>query len=138
HLPGRHHLRVPAFQEGRVRQGRPRASGRGGIVMTERETDAHSGTETTGHEWDGIKELDTPLPRWWLILFYACIAIAVVYWVLMPAWPGIHSYTPGILHRSNRVDVARDLAAMQAQRSAQGAGLTNASLEQIEKDPGMQ
>jgi cytochrome c oxidase cbb3-type subunit 3 len=106
--------------------------------MTERETDAHSGTETTGHEWDGIKELDTPLPRWWLILFYACIAIAVVYWVLMPAWPGIHSYTPGILHRSNRVDVARDLAAMQAQRSAQAAGLTNASLEQIEKDPGMQ
>ena len=31
----------------------------------ERERDAHSGTATTGHEWDGIKELDTPLPRWW-------------------------------------------------------------------------
>ena len=106
--------------------------------MTERETDAHTGTETTGHEWDGIKELDTPLPRWWLILFYACIAIAVVYWVLMPSWPGLHTYTPGILHRSNRVDVANDLAALQVQRGAQAARLTNASLEQIEKDPAMQ
>ena len=102
------------------------------------EIDKLTGTATTGHEWDGIKELDTPLPRWWLILFYACIAIAVVYWVLMPSWPGIHSYTPGILHRSNRVDVAKDLAALQVQRGAQAARLTGASLEQIEKDPAMQ
>ena len=55
--------------------------------MSERERDDHTGTETTGHEWDGIKELDTPLPRWWLWVFYGCIAWAVVYWVLIPAWP---------------------------------------------------
>jgi len=106
--------------------------------MTERETDEHSGTETTGHEWDGIKELNTPLPRWWLWLFYACIAAAVVYWVLMPAWPGVSGYTPGILHKSNRADLAHELAALQVQRGVQAARLTNASLEQIEKDRALQ
>ena len=50
--------------------------------MSDRERDAHTGTETTGHEWDGIKELDTPLPRWWLWVFYGCIAWSIVYWVL--------------------------------------------------------
>ena len=52
--------------------------------MTQREVDQHTGTETTGHEWDGIKELNTPLPSWWLYVFYATILIAIVYWVLMP------------------------------------------------------
>jgi cytochrome c oxidase cbb3-type subunit 3 len=53
--------------------------------MSERERDDHSGIETTGHEWDGIRELDNPLPRWWLWVFYGCIVVAVVYWILMPA-----------------------------------------------------
>jgi cytochrome c oxidase cbb3-type subunit 3 len=105
--------------------------------MAERETDTHSGIETTGHEWDGIKELDTPLPRWWLIIFYACIAFAVVYWVLMPSWPLINTNTPGILHYSERAKVMKDVAALRAQRAAEGASLQNASLEQIEKDPAM-
>ncbi len=39
--------------------------------MSEREIDSHTGVETTGHEWDGIKELNSPLPRWWLWTFYA-------------------------------------------------------------------
>ncbi|MBV1901883.1 MAG: cytochrome-c oxidase, cbb3-type subunit III [Kordiimonadaceae bacterium] len=52
-----------------------------------RETDDMTGTETTGHEWDGIKELDTPMPRWWLLTFYACIIWAVAYWYIYPAWP---------------------------------------------------
>jgi cytochrome c oxidase cbb3-type subunit 3 len=107
-------------------------------MSAERETDHHSGTDTTGHEWDGIKELDTPLPRWWLWIFYASIAFAVGYWVLFPAWPGITGYTPGILGRSDRVQVAADLAALKTQRSVQGARLANATLEQIEKDPQLQ
>jgi len=42
---------------------------------------------TTGHEWDGIQELNTPLPRWWLWLFYACIVFSIGYWIVYPAWP---------------------------------------------------
>jgi cytochrome c oxidase cbb3-type subunit 3 len=104
----------------------------------ERETDEISGVETTGHEWDGIKELDNPLPRWWLWVFWASILAAVIYWVLMPAWPGLHGYTPGLLHYSDRVKVVHDLDKLKAQRGAEGAKLTNASLEQIESDPDLQ
>ena len=70
--------------------------------MSERERDEPSGTETTGHEWDGIKELDTPLPRWWLWIWYGSILWAFVYWILMPAWPGISGYTKGVLGQSDR------------------------------------
>jgi cytochrome c oxidase cbb3-type subunit 3 len=100
-----------------------------------RETDPHTGTETTGHEWDGIKELDTPLPLWWLWIFYGTIVFSIGYWVLMPAWPGINGYTPGILHDSARVHVVHDLAGLRAQRAAEANRLGGASLEAIEKDP---
>ena len=59
--------------------------------MSERERDDHSGVETTGHEWDGIKELDNPLPRWWLWELYASIAVSIVYWVLRPGQAGINT-----------------------------------------------
>ncbi len=52
-----------------------------------RDVDSHSGVETTGHEWDGIKELNTPLPSWWLYVFYVCIIWSIGYWVLYPTWP---------------------------------------------------
>jgi cytochrome c oxidase cbb3-type subunit 3 len=106
--------------------------------MSERKIDEPTGVETTGHEWDGIRELDNPLPRWWLWTWYACIAVAVVYWVLMPAWPGLHGYTKGILHQSDRVKVVHDLADLKALRGAEGAQLQTASLEEIERNPKLQ
>jgi cytochrome c oxidase cbb3-type subunit 3 len=93
---------------------------------------------TTGHEWDGIRELDNPLPRWWLWIFYACIAFAVGYWVLMPAWPGLSGYTKGILGRSDRAEVVEQLARLKTLRGAQNARLAKASLQEIEQDPGLQ
>ena len=77
------------------------------------EIDAHSGVETTGHEWDGIKELNNPLPRWWLIIFYVCIAWSVVYWVFMPSLPGLK----GLRNHSERVNVTEDIGALQSARS---------------------
>jgi cytochrome c oxidase cbb3-type subunit 3 len=106
--------------------------------MSERERDEHSGTETTGHEWDGIKELDTPLPRWWLWVFYGTIAFAVVYWILMPAWPGLTGYTRGVLGQSDRAAVSSELTKLQSIRSAGLTQLKSASLEQIEADPQLQ
>ena len=62
-----------------------------------RELDEATQTETTGHEWDGIKELDTPMPRWWLWTLYATIVWAVIYTIVMPSWPLVNSATPGLL-----------------------------------------
>jgi len=107
-------------------------------MASERETDDVTGVETTGHEWDGIRELDNPLPRWWLWTWYGCILIAVVYMILMPAWPGLHGYTKGLLGQSDRVNVTSELAALDVHRGAGATMMRKASLEQIEKDPQLQ
>lgn len=99
------------------------------------EKDAISGVDTTGHEWDGIRELDNPLPRWWLWVFYACIAFSIGYWVAMPAWPGLNNYTHGLLNRSDRREVAHALADLQTVRGAGAARLKSATLAQIEANP---
>ena len=82
---------------------------------TKHEVDAVTGTATTGHEWDGIHELNTPLPRWWLWLFYATIVWAVGYWVVYPAWPLSDVLQP----RRLRLAVAQRRG--QRSRRAQGA-----------------
>jgi cytochrome c oxidase cbb3-type subunit 3 len=97
--------------------------------------DSLSGQATTGHEWDGIQELNTPLPRWWLWLFYLTIAFSIVYWILYPAWPLVTGATPGLLGHTNRARVAEDLAAAQAARVQQAAGLEKMSLASIAADP---
>ncbi len=106
--------------------------------MSKREADEVTGVETTGHEWDGIKELDNPLPRWWLYVFWASIIVAIVYWVLLPAWPGINGYTKGVMGQSDRANVAQELQALRDLRGEGGARLTHASLEEIESDPALQ
>lgn len=82
--------------------------------MSSKDIDHVSGTETTGHEWDGIKELNTPLPRWWLWTFYGTIVFALGYTIAYPAWPMISSATPGVLGFSSRADLDADLAAAKA------------------------
>jgi len=102
-----------------------------------KEVDQTSGVETTGHEWDGIRELNTPLPRWWLWVFYATIVWAAGYWVLYPSWPLLTSYTRGALDQSQRDDVANALRSLHAQREDMARAFTNASLAQIESDPNL-
>lgn len=102
------------------------------------EVDAHSGVETTGHEWDGIKELNNPLPRWWLYVFYATVLISIVYWVLMPAWPalpGMQGHTPGIRGQSDRADVAAAVSAAREERSTLNVRLASVDAQTILRDP---
>lgn len=101
------------------------------------EIDTVSGTATTGHAWDGIKELNTPLPRWWVITFYITIIWAIGYWIVYPAWPTISSNTKGLFGYSSRADVAVELANLEKIRGAKMAALATASLADIEKDPQM-
>jgi len=106
--------------------------------VSKKEIDQHSGTETTGHEWDGIKELNTPLPRWWLGIFYACIVWAIGYWIVMPAWPMIHGYTHGLLNHSQRDAVTGAVKALQDARRAKEKELSVATLQQIQSNPDLQ
>jgi cytochrome c oxidase cbb3-type subunit III len=99
------------------------------------DVDSVSGRSTTGHEWDGIKELNTPLPRWWVLTFYITILWAVGYWIVYPAWPLVSSYTTGLFHYSSRASVAEELANLDKVRGEKMKVLGSASLADIEKDP---
>ncbi len=98
------------------------------------EVDEPTGQPTTGHVWDGIRELNTPLPRWWLWTFYACIAFAVVYMVLYPAIPLVHSATRGLLGYSTRNAVENSLAAAKEAQAGNLEKVASLSLEDIAKD----
>lgn len=106
-----------------------------------KDVDEHSGIETTGHSWDGIKELNNPLPRWWLIIWYVSIGWAVIYMIFMPAipaLPGMGSNTPGLRNHSDRDLVAAAVEDLQTARVAQSSSLLGATLEEIETDRELQ
>jgi cytochrome c oxidase cbb3-type subunit 3 len=97
--------------------------------------DPLTGTATTGHDWDGIHELNTPLPRWWLWTFYACIVWAIGYWVVYPAWPLLTNSTQGVFGWHTRSAVVTDLDELNLVRGPMMDKLTNASVADIVKDP---
>lgn len=99
------------------------------------EVDKLTGRTTTGHEWDGIRELNTPLPRWWLYIFYATIVWSIGYWVVYPAWPLVSSFTAGTFRWNARSEVAADLEALKVKRSVTMAKISSASLEDIYRNP---
>ncbi len=100
----------------------------------EKDIDQISGVETTGHEWDGIKELNNPLPRWWLWTFYACIVWAVGYMILYPAIPLINSATPGLLGVTERGNFAIEVAKAEKAQKKFVDQIAAKSLEEIRKD----
>ncbi|HWB44585.1 MAG TPA: cytochrome-c oxidase, cbb3-type subunit III [Hyphomicrobiaceae bacterium] len=101
----------------------------------QRDVDDVTGVETTGHEWDGVKELNKPLPRWWVLTFYATILWAIGYWVVYPAWPTFTGYSRGVLGYSQRVVVAEDVKAARASQAQFGDKLAATPLDRIKSDP---
>jgi cytochrome c oxidase cbb3-type subunit 3 len=59
--------------------------------------------ETTGHEYDGITEIDNPLPRWWVFLFIILLVFSVFYLCL---YPGMGNWK-GLLNWSSSSELAR-------------------------------
>jgi cytochrome c oxidase cbb3-type subunit 3 len=103
-------------------------------MASERDTDAVTGTATTGHEWDGIRELNTPLPRWWLWLFYLTILWSIGYWIVYPSWPLMSSYTVGLFNWHSREAIIADMDALKAQRGPMVERLLRSSLAEIAAD----
>ncbi|MEM9627530.1 MAG: cytochrome-c oxidase, cbb3-type subunit III [Pseudomonadota bacterium] len=104
-------------------------------MPTKVEKDDVTGLETTGHEWDGIKELNRPLPKWWLYTFYATIVYAFIYWVLYPSWPYFTGYFGGIIGGNQRVDLDARLAEARAAQAEYLDRVAAASTEEILADP---
>lgn len=90
---------------------------------------------TTGHVWDGVEEMNNPLPRWWLWTFYACIVWGIGYTIAYPAWPLLSHATPGLLGASTRADVAADIKAFDDANAGIKARLVAADLAAIPDDP---
>ena len=85
--------------------------------MSVKERDPLTGHETTGHEWDGITELNTRVPRaiWWAVGITHVWALG--YWVLMPAWPLVTDYTKGLLGYDDGARVERQVREANAARA---------------------
>ena len=90
---------------------------------------------TTGHSWDGIEELNNPLPRWWLWTLYATIVWGVAYTIAYPAWPMLSGATPGLLGYSTREEVAQDIAAVDAANADLVTALASADLTTLAANP---
>lgn len=104
-------------------------------MPTKIEKDALSGRETTGHEWDGLTELNTPLPRWWLNTFYVTILFAIVYMALFPSVPWFTGYFHGLLGYSQRTALVREMAVAGEHEKAVRQRLAAESVAEIRNDP---
>lgn len=100
-----------------------------------KEIDGVTGVETTGHEWDGLKELNNPLPRWWLWVFYVCILWSIWYWVIYPAWPTLTGHTQGTGEYTQFTELSNSQAEIVARQKAYLNRFESASYEDILNDP---
>jgi cytochrome c oxidase cbb3-type subunit 3 len=103
--------------------------------MANKRIDEATGVETVGHEWDGIEELNNPLPRWWLWTFYITIAFAIAYCVAYPAWPLLQRGTEGTLGWTSRGQLAKEMDAEQARRKPILEALAATPIERLPDNP---
>lgn len=104
-------------------------------MVDRKRIDEATGTSTVGHEWDGIEELDTPMPRWWLWTFYATIVWALGYVILYPAWPMIHGATQGVLGWSSRAELSDELRADAARRAPVTSAIATTAIADLPAKP---
>ncbi len=104
-------------------------------MKDDRDIDELSGVDTTGHSWDGIKELNNPLPRWWLWTLYATMVWALAYVIAYPAWPFINSASQGVLGWNSRADLHRDLAAAETGKAIFRDRIATKPVTEILADP---
>ncbi len=100
--------------------------------------DVVTGRPTTGHEWNGIEELETPIPRVVFAFLAATFVFAVICWVLYPTWPLGSTFTKGLTGFDQRNLVTEQVAKAEAGVAEQWAGkVTSMSYADIEADPAL-
>jgi len=105
--------------------------------MANKRIDDATGTSTVGHEWDGIEELDTPMPRWWLWSFYISIAFAIGYVVVYPAIPMLHEGTQGVSGWTSRGELQHELDEHRNGQAAMLAALAQTPIERLPENPAL-
>lgn len=105
------------------------------MAVTER--DPHTGYLTTGHEWNGIKELNTPVPRPVYFFLITTALFALGYWILFPAWPLGASYTRGLLGIDQRTSVNEALQHAAQDRATWTKRIEAESYQAIQADPAL-
>lgn len=102
----------------------------------QKELDHVTGVETTGHVWDGdLKELNKPLPKWWLNVLYVTIIWSIGYWIVYPAWPTLSGgYTQGYFGYSQRGTVAADVKAAKEAQASYRQSIADKPIGDIAKD----
>jgi cytochrome c oxidase cbb3-type subunit 3 len=101
------------------------------------ERDPHTGHMTTGHEWNDIKELNTPVPRAVYVFLAGAFLFSVVYWLLMPAWPLGATYTKGLLGIDQKTSVDASLRQAMAERASWSGRIETAGYQEIQADPAL-
>jgi cytochrome c oxidase cbb3-type subunit III len=92
------------------------------------------GKPTERLEWDSIRKLDYPPPRWWVLTFWGTFVFAVVWWILYPSWPGTRTYFPGLLGYDQRAAVDEQLSAAQRSQARFVEAIAATPLDQIVAD----
>jgi cytochrome c oxidase cbb3-type subunit 3 len=105
--------------------------------MANKRIDQPTGIETVGHEWDGIEELNNPLPRWWVITLWLTVTFSLGYVVVYPAIPLLSKGTEGMWGWSSRGELAQDLAAEKARRAGLLVRLEATPIKQLQADPAL-
>jgi cytochrome c oxidase cbb3-type subunit 3 len=88
-------------------------------------------SDTTGHEWDGLREYNNPMPRWWLGLFYLTFVFALVYLLLYPGlgnFKGLLGWTQTGAYEAEVKQVEADVAPLFAKYAA-------TPIPELAKDP---
>jgi len=105
--------------------------------MENKRIDEPTGTETVGHEWDGIEELDTPMPRWWLWTFYLCIIFSIGYVIVYPAIPLLDRGTEGLWGWTSRGQLAKELRLAEESHAEVRERIAQVPVERLSDDPAL-
>lgn len=97
--------------------------------MTTPKKDELTGVTTTGHEWDGLTELNNPLPRWWLYVLYASIVFGVIYAFFVPPIPGVEGILP-----TTRQTLSEKVAEAREGQAGFLAGIQDSDAAEIRGD----
>lgn len=99
--------------------------------------DVVTGRPTTGHEWNGIEELETPIPRVVFFFLGTAFVFSLICWMLYPTWPLIWTHTKGMLGTDQKQVVAVQVEDAALSRATWTSEIEKKSYAEIEADPAL-